>query len=194
MKKYTKKTVKFYDLHSKEYIQHSAVVLEDKINKFIGFLGGKKILDVACGPGHDTDYLVRKGFDCLGIDLSEKMINFAKKNYKGKFQVMDFFDMKFRDSYFNGIWCSSALVHAEKRDVPQLLKNFNKILRKNGILGIITPSKQDRIKRKNDTRIFTMLNMKDLKKWLADNNFEIIFSKTFIYGNMKWIFIISRKE
>jgi len=193
MKNYTKKTIEFYNQHIEKYIKSGAVVLKDKINKFAILISGNKILDVACGPGHDTDYLTKKGFDCLGIDLSEKMIRFAKKNYQGKFRVMDFFHLDFKRGSFNGIWCSSALVHVDKDDLVKLLKNFKKLLRKNGILGIITPGKQKRIQRKKDTRIFTMFDKKELEEYLKAVNFEIVQSQTFFFKKMKWLFIISKK-
>lgn len=92
MKKYTRETIKFYDKYINAYVKSGAIVLDNKINKFIKELRGNAVLDVACGPGHDTDYLTKKGIDCLGIDLSKKMTEYAVKNFKGKFRVMNFFD------------------------------------------------------------------------------------------------------
>ncbi|MFH1656618.1 MAG: class I SAM-dependent methyltransferase [Candidatus Nealsonbacteria bacterium] len=193
MKNYTKKTIKFYNQYTEKDIKSGTIILKNKIDKFISLISGNKILDVACGPGHDTDYFTKKEINCLGIDLSEKMINFAKKNFQGKFRIMDFFNMKFRNNSFNGIWCSSAITHIDKNDLNKLLKNFRKILKKNGILGIIAPAKQKRKKKKNDTRIFTMFDKSELEKYLKDSNFKIIYSETFSCKKMKWIFIISKK-
>jgi len=192
MKNYTKKTIEFYNQYIEKYIKNGAVVLEDKINRFINFIPGSKVLDVACGPGHDTDYLTKKGFDCLGIDLSEKMIKFAKKHYQGKFRVMDFFDLDFKEGSFDGIWCSSAFVHISKSDLSGLLKNFKKLLKRNGILGIVTPGGQKRIKRKEDSRIFTMFDKKELEEYLKSVNFKIVESRIFSFKRMKWLFILSK--
>lgn len=79
MKKYTKKIIEFYDQHIEDYAKNGSIVLKNKINRFIKQIRGLKVLDIACGPGHDTDYLTRNGIDCIGIDLSRKMIEFAKK-------------------------------------------------------------------------------------------------------------------
>jgi ubiquinone/menaquinone biosynthesis C-methylase UbiE len=194
MKRYTQKTIKFYNDIADTYIKSdAAVVLKDKIDRFIKLLPGRKVLDVACGPGHDTDYLTRKGFDCLGIDLSKKMINLARQNFKGKYKIMDFFDLKFRGNLFDGMWCSSIFVHVKKSDLPKLLKNSKKVLKNNGIIGIITAQKQKRIKNKNDIRMYTMFKKKELESYLEKAGFKTLLSEIFLYGGKKRIFIISKK-
>ena len=193
MKPYTKKTIDFYNKNIDTYIKEGAIVLNEKIDKFIKMLTGKKILDVACGPGHDTDYLTRKGFDCLGIDLSEKMIEYAKQKSMGKFEVMDFFKLDFEEKSFDGIWCSSALTHVHKEDINELLHVFLKILKKSGILGIIVPANQKRVKREKDTRIFTMFDISELNKFLTNNRFKVVNSELFTFNKIKWVFIIAKK-
>ena len=104
MKRYTEKTINYYNKIANDYFESSATILiKDKIDQFISLLSGKKVLDIACGPGHDTDYLTRKGFNCLGIDLSEKMIKIAKQNFKGKFKIMNFFNLSFKVNSFDGL-------------------------------------------------------------------------------------------
>jgi 2-polyprenyl-3-methyl-5-hydroxy-6-metoxy-1,4-benzoquinol methylase len=41
-----------------------------------------KLLDIGCGPGNITKYLLSKrpDFDIFGIDMAPNMIEFAKKN------------------------------------------------------------------------------------------------------------------
>lgn len=194
MKNYTRKTIEFYNKHFKDYVKSGAVVLKNKIDKFAKLINRRgKILDVGCGPGHDTDYLTKKGFDCLGIDLSEKMIDHAKKNFEGKFKVMDFFNLKFKENSFDGIWCSSALIHADRNDLNNLLKNFWKTMRKEGFIGMITPAKQKRTKKKNDTRLFTICSKEELEEYLKNNGFKVTHSEIFFYEKLKLIFIISKK-
>ena len=38
----------------------------------------KKILDIGCGWGQCLLYLQKKGFDCYGLDPSDKVINYCK--------------------------------------------------------------------------------------------------------------------
>ena len=194
MKEYTKKTIKFYDGIAEKYIRSgAAVVLKDKIDKFIKLLPGKDVLDVACGPGHDTDYLTKRGFNCFGIDLSEKMIGLAKQNFKGKYEVMDFFDLKLGDELFDGMWCSSIFVHIKKNDLPKLLKDSTKALRVNGIIGIITAAKQKKVRDKSDTREYVMYDKKELEGYLEEAGFKILSAEIFSYGGRNRVFIIAKK-
>jgi len=49
MKKYTRKTIKYYNQIAYDYLKSNATqVLKDEINEFINLLPGKRILDVAC--------------------------------------------------------------------------------------------------------------------------------------------------
>jgi ubiquinone/menaquinone biosynthesis C-methylase UbiE len=195
MKKYTKKTIEYYNKIAENYFKSdAAIVIKDKIDKFISLLQGTKVLDVACGPGHDTDYLTRKGFNCIGIDLSRRMIEIAKKYYKGKFEIMDFFNLKFPQNSFDGLWCSSVFVHVDKKDLPQLLKNFAKILKDKGILGLITVKKQKIKKNKADKRKYVMYEKKEFENYLRQAGYKILISEIFLYGGKKRLFIIAQNE
>jgi len=195
MKKYTKRTVNYYNSIANDYFKSNAAkVVKDKIDCFINLLPGKKVLDVACGTGHDTDYLTKKGFDCLGIDLSRKMIEIAKKNFEGKFEIMDFFNLRFRDNSFDKLWCSSVFVHVAKNDLPKLLMNLKKILKNNGLLGIITVKKQKIIRNKGDSRIYVMYGKRDLEGYLKKSGYQILVSTAFIHGGKKRLFIICKNK
>ena len=194
MKIYTQKTIKFYDGIAEKYIKSgAAVVLEYKIDKFIKLLPGKDVLDVACGPGHDTDYLTKKGFNCLGIDLSEKMIDLAKQNFEGKYKVMDLFNLKLGNKLFDGMWCSSIFVHIKKNDLPKILEDSKKVLKAGGIIGIITAAKQKKVRDKSDTREYVMYKKNELRGYLEKDDFEILFAEVFPYGGRNRVFIIAKK-
>lgn len=195
MKRYTRKTINYYNNIANDYFRSSAaIVIKDKIDQFISSLSGKKVLDVGCGPGHDTNYLRKKGLDCIGIDLSERMIEIARQNFGKKFEIMDFFNLKFKNDYFDGLWCSSMFVHVARNDLPKILRNFRKVLKNNGSLGIITVQKQKVIKNKNDTRAYIMYGKKELEDYLRRNGYKILASETFIYGGKKRLFIIAKNK
>lgn len=43
-----------------------------------------KLLDLCCGKGYLSNELSQRGLNVVGVDLSEKYINFANKNYNSK--------------------------------------------------------------------------------------------------------------
>lgn len=194
MKEYSKNTINYYNSIAEKYIKSdAAIVVEDRINQFIGFLGeSSSIIDIGCGPGHDTNYLSEKGFSALGIDLSDNMIDLARQNNKGQFQTMDFLNMDLQNNLFDGAWCSSVLVHIRKTDVPNFFDKVSKILKPNGILGIITAQKQRRVIDPSDTRTYVMYERNELESYLKQSGFEILVSDSFPYGGKNRLFIISK--
>ncbi|MDX1627479.1 MAG: class I SAM-dependent methyltransferase [Fulvivirga sp.] len=63
----------------------------DRLIKYFKITPGHKVLDLACGKGRHSIYLNEKGFDVVGVDLSERNIQHAKKfeNERLKFDTHD---------------------------------------------------------------------------------------------------------
>lgn len=87
----------------------------------VSFRPGSRILDLACGTGiisgllHDV-----YGGEVLGLDISPKMIEIARKKYEGKegvaFEVGDFIDTAFKGP-FDYIVCHNAFPHFVEVDL-----------------------------------------------------------------------------
>jgi len=66
-----------------------------------------RVLDIACGSGRHSIELARRGFEVTGFDLSEFLINEARKNLKNsgeknmkvKFLIRDMRDFNFRNTF-----------------------------------------------------------------------------------------------
>ena len=96
-----------------------------------------KVLDVGCGEGFYSIYLAKKGFEVVGIDISEKAIKYAKQNAKNsgvkiKFLVMDVVDLRKLDEKFDFIleWALLHSIMTEKR--KEYLQNIKDILNPEG--------------------------------------------------------------
>jgi len=58
-----------------------------------------RVLDVGCATGNLTEELTRRGYDALGIDISEAMIHYGSRRYgPDRFQVGDIEQMPFADN------------------------------------------------------------------------------------------------
>lgn len=193
MKNYIKNTINFYNCISENDIKKMMVPLESKLNDFIEMLFGTKILDAGCGPGHDTNYFTKKGLDCLGIDFSEKMLDYAKKNFKGEFQKKDLLNLNFEEGTFDGIWNSACLMHISRKDIKKVLSSFFNILDEKGVLGIMLPIERNKEKKK-DKRICIIYKPEEIKSYLIDIGFKIKKSEIFLFNKKKWLFLLAIKK
>ena len=72
------------------------------------------ILELACGPGDITKYMLTKrpDFKVFGIDLDPNMIGLAKiNNPSGDFQVMDCREIGKLNKRYDGIMCGFGLTY-----------------------------------------------------------------------------------
>lgn len=67
------------------------------------------------------------------------MLEIARKIApNANFLKQDLRKINFPANSFDGIWCSFTLLHLKRDELPRLLKLFEKVLKKNGILYIAT--------------------------------------------------------
>jgi ubiquinone/menaquinone biosynthesis C-methylase UbiE len=136
MRAYQEDTLRFYDDHVDDYYQKTKSLQKTGIiTEFVTHLPkGAKVLDIGCAYGRDTEYLVKRGFDTSGIDLSPNMIKKAKTLVKGaRFEVMDVLKLDFPNNHFDGVWCSAILLHLKKADVEIALAEINRVMKKDSI-------------------------------------------------------------
>ncbi len=114
-------------------------MLSNEKKEFIKKCVSGKILDAGCGPGIYTDFLIKKGFNVTSIDLSEGMLKEAKKRVpNGRFYKMSITNLKLKAKEFDGIFCSAVFLHLDDKEVCTSLKEFSRILRKEGLLFLST--------------------------------------------------------
>lgn len=114
------------------------------INNHVNSFTNKTILDVGCGAGTVSLYLANKGASIVGIDISRKAIDSCKKSArilklkdKTQFICNTIEKIKFRRK-FDVIICSEIIEHIPKDKA--FLKRIHKLLKKNGLLILSTPS------------------------------------------------------
>lgn len=132
-----KQAVSVYDKIAEDYTKDSSKPSE-YIDEFLRLVPkGGRVLDVGCGPGVDSGYMKAKGFEAVGIDLSKKMIDIAKRKFPQiEFQSGDFRELNFEPNSFDGILASFSLIHISKKDVPKTLKKFYRFLKVGGVIYV----------------------------------------------------------
>src|SRR3989344_2889489 len=158
-------------------------------NKFISFLKPRGlVLDVGCGAGIKSRYLINKGLKVVGIDLSDKMIEIAKREVsEAEFQVADISEpLKFREG-FDGIFAQAVLLHIPKKEVRQVLNNLIGTLKQGGyfyiaVKGIKEGQPEEQIIKENDygyeyERFFSFYSQDEVNNHLKDLGMNIVFNE-----------------
>lgn len=100
---------------------------------------GMTLLDVGCGPGHDSAFWTEKGLRTLGIDVSRKTIGIAHRLYPAlEFQVMDVLQLGKLDRKFDAVWMAYSLLHIAKDSARDVLRAVRSCLRTGGIFFVET--------------------------------------------------------
>lgn len=92
---------------------------------------GARVADVGCGPGHHTRALRDHGFRATGFDLSQRMLGAA--GVPGLVRA-DMRALPIAAGALDAVWCFAALLHIPRSEVPQVLREFARVLRPGGHL------------------------------------------------------------
>ncbi len=119
------------------------IFLSSVRNKVVNFTNAgdsSKVLDVCTGTGKQAFAFARKGYDVIGLDLSESMLKVARKNntYTNlKFEISDATNIPFADDYFN-VSCISFALHDMPLDIREkVLKEIVRVTRPEGTITIV---------------------------------------------------------
>lgn len=99
------------------------------------------ILELACGPGNVTKYLLEKrpDFKILATDLSPNMIELAKANNpSATFKLMDCRDLDKESKTYNGIVAAFCLPYLSQEETQKLIAVAYHLLEQDGLLFIST--------------------------------------------------------
>ena len=113
--------MKYYEAYDKRYKQvhekgliwstnNNTKIVEEVITKY--HLEKTKMLEIGCGEGRDTRYLLKKDYHVLGTDISKEAIDYCRKEdsiHKDNYQVLDVINQKAKDKY--GFIYSVACLH-----------------------------------------------------------------------------------
>ena len=107
--------------------------------EFVGDLRGKVVLDAGCGEGHNTRMFARRGARITGIDLSAKMIEFARQAERReplgiRYERASYTDAPMLcDETFDLVISTMALMDGP--DFPGAMREVTRVLRPGGTLA-----------------------------------------------------------
>src|SRR3989338_1594577 len=97
------------------------------------------VLDVGCGYGRLSGFLLSRGYEVYGIDVNENEIAEAKRNEKLRkisFSVQDATNTTFSSYFFEGIISQAVLGCMIFEDRQKMLEECYRILKPNGVIQL----------------------------------------------------------
>ncbi|AAK81349.1 ubiquinone/menaquinone biosynthesis C-methylase UbiE [Clostridium acetobutylicum] len=129
------------DIYDESHDGKFVAPMYDEIIKRILRANPKTVLDVGCGTGNVLKILAKdENLSLYGLDLSEKMIEIAKKNLKGRAELKlgDSENMPWKSNSFDVIVCNASFHHYP--NPKKVLIEMKRILKKDGTLIIGDPT------------------------------------------------------
>jgi SAM-dependent methyltransferase len=131
-----------YDVVADEYFRRIFDELQHKpldrqlLDRFAAqVVGIGPACDMGCGPGHVARYLHERGVQVCGIDLSEAMIERARRLNPGvEFRQGDLMSLDVADETWAGIVAFYSIIHVPRSEMAQALGELRRALRPGGVL------------------------------------------------------------
>jgi 2-polyprenyl-6-hydroxyphenyl methylase/3-demethylubiquinone-9 3-methyltransferase len=98
---------------------------------------GLRILDLGCGGGLTTAYLVQRGATVVGVDLSRASLHVASRHARRNGHLASAFacgrveSLPFADASFDVVWCTDVLEHLP--DLPTAIAQIARVLKSGGL-------------------------------------------------------------
>lgn len=178
-------------------------LMEPMLYRFLSFLeepGG--VLDAGCGPGRDVLAMTRRGIEAVGIDFCDAMVAQARARVPScVFRRMDMRYLKYPPETFAGVWACGSLHHLKPEDAARALKEFARVLKPEGVLGVTVQEGQgDCFDHLGRYRHF--YTAADFRKLIIESGFQIVeeyadcTEKETLGKNRpkKWLQVLARKS
>ena len=136
---------RWYDLFTNSEKQFTNIGI-----RMLDVQANESILEVGCGTGHALVEFANKGAEVFAIDLSDGMLNIARKRTQNKvrersveFCQADGVSIPFTEGQFDAIFLSFTLELFDTPEIPKVLSECHRTLKPNGRIGIVALVKQE---------------------------------------------------
>jgi ubiquinone/menaquinone biosynthesis C-methylase UbiE len=187
MKKITdtyEETRQVYESIGDKYAKDVSNTYPQELKEFVNLLlPDSKVLEVGCAAGRDAKIFADAGMKIIGTDNSDTLLKQARQLVpQGKFLNMDMRNLDFDNEEFDAIWANAVLLHAQRADIPAIMKNFNRMLKIGGKLHIrVKEGKGEGYKTEKlsqgSKRFFTYFTQSEMEQLMIDNGFKVIRSE-----------------
>jgi len=99
-------------------------------------------VEAGCGSGQTSIRIVKYNRKLIALDISKKALEEARKNTKfDEFIEGDIANLPFEDNSIDGIWNLGVMEHFSEEELPEVINECHRVLRKGGYLIIFWATK-----------------------------------------------------
>lgn len=152
------------------------------------FVDGKKILDLGCGTGYGSNFLITKfkPREICAVDISVEAIKYAKDKFIAdnlNFTIASAEKIPFGNQEFDIVICYELIEHVN--DYFNVFNEIRRVLKNDGILIISTPRRKEELRNEFHTYEFKKEEFENILKkyfgnrvkfYVQNNSFASIIS------------------
>lgn len=187
----------YYEQNGSKYFEETAELnMEEHLEQFVKLLPeNAEVLDLGCGSGRDTLYLMEAGCYVTPMDGSLKMCSLAEIHTDLEVLHMTFEEMEF-DEVFDGIWASASLLHVPKKEMERIMQKVSNALVPGGILYMsFQYGDGEEVRNQRFYNDYNEKAMKTLLKRFRELEIlDIYQSEDVREGRGKWLNVLVKKE
>jgi len=141
------KEIAFFDGHAGTdaydvFTPQASARLVDAFVRLSGLRPAARVADLGCGSGAFTALLARAGYDCVGVDISPKLIALGRRKFPDiEFAEGDIEHLPFPDASFDGVLLSGVVHHFP--DPSRCAAEVARILRPRGRFMAFDPNRMN---------------------------------------------------
>jgi len=166
---------------------------------------GAHILDVGCGSGVKSKYLIEHGFKVTGIDISDKLLEIAREEAPvADFRELSMTELDSMTERFDAVFAQASLLHIPKKQAADVVQQMARRLVPGGLLYIAVKEvredlPEEGILKESDygyeyERFFSYFRMAELEKYLTDAGLTVVSTQRnpSPTGKTVWLQIIGK--
>lgn len=132
MENSAEKPIAFYDENAATYAARQRQEPVARLTAFADLLPpGGTILELGCGAGADSAWLIERGFVVTPTDGSAAMAREAEARLGLPVRVMRFSDLDETAAY-DGVWANACLLHVPRAELPDVFRRIRRALKDGG--------------------------------------------------------------
>lgn len=164
---------------------------------------GEKVLDAGCGSGIPVGkYFVDRGCELAGFDLSEKMIELARKNVPaGDFFQADLLSIELQSDTYDMVASFYCVFHIEKSRQGEVFRKFHRTLKPGGYTYFTLAGEKYTKKKEfqgtmrfGDTLLpYAHFSEEQYREMLTEIGFDVLSMKDLTIGGETMLWVLAGK-